>query len=142
MAPLEKLQAWIYVSHSRLAVAEANNQVTDIVQISRIRNNQLNVTGALIFTGRRFGQLIEGPPASIASLKSSIISDPRHDKVTTIFAGARARRQFAGWSLVYSGGSRYMAKLLNDVALEQSGQSKEVENVIFRIFEEFASDSI
>ena len=42
-----------------------------IQAVSQSRNATLDVTGALIWTGERFSQFIEGPAASVAALRQS-----------------------------------------------------------------------
>lgn len=131
------LENWIYVSETLLPPEQAATEVRSIVQLSRTRNPTLNITGALIFTGSRFSQLIEGPAAGIRALQSSIYADQRHRQVTTISEGYLERRAFDGWSLVYSGDSRYMAGLLNAVELGCI-QSQLVHASIMQLFEEFS----
>jgi len=76
--------SWLYVSISRLDPEAATEDVERIVAVSNIRNRALDVTGALLFTGDRFVQLIEGPSNSITELQRSIFRDARHHEVTTI----------------------------------------------------------
>lgn len=106
--------SWLYVSVSRLLPDEAMQEVERIVAISRPRNRDLDVTGALLFTGERFVQLLEGPAESIAALQQSIFRDTRHEQVTTIRGDDVDDRQFMGWSLAYSGPSRLVSKVVSD----------------------------
>ncbi|ANI80290.1 BLUF domain-containing protein [Sphingobium sp. EP60837] len=107
-------ERWFYISTSRLGAVQVDEQVRDIVDVSRPRNRLLGVTGALLFTGRRFAQYLEGTPAAIAELKQSIIRDPRHEDVRTIASGPYDVRRFLTWSLAYAGPSRFIANKVED----------------------------
>lgn len=105
-------KTWLYISVSALP-ADAYAMVLDaIVEVSRRRNADLGVTGALLFSGSRFAQLIEGPADSVAILRAAIERDVRHRNVTTIEAGAVDDRLFEGWSLAYSGQSTFVDREL------------------------------
>lgn len=106
--------SWLYVSFSRLQPDQAMDEVERIVAISRQRNRDLDVTGALLFTGERFVQLLEGPADCVAALQQSIFRDARHEQVTTIRSDDVDDRQFMGWSLAYSGPSRLVSKVVSD----------------------------
>jgi hypothetical protein len=105
---------WLYVSTCQLAAGRLEDCVRDIVEVSVLRNRTLDVTGALLFTGQKFTQYIEGPPASVAALKQSICRDSRHSSVTTLTYGPFDHRRFLGWSLAYAGPSRFVAAMVED----------------------------
>ncbi|MDT1047295.1 BLUF domain-containing protein, partial [Pseudomonas aeruginosa] len=71
--------------------------------------------GALIFSGSRFAQFIEGPAESVATLRAAIERDVRHRNVTTIEADTSGARFFAGWSLAYSGHSTFVDRELRRI---------------------------
>lgn len=140
MKQTEDIEVWLYVSESLLPAGDAVIEIAELVSVSQLRNAELGVSGGLIFTGKRFAQLIEGATSSIELLKESIIEDSRHRRVTTIISGPRFERMFDGWSLVYSGGSRYMASLLEEVVLDRVEQSPVTATALVRLFQEFATD--
>ncbi|ODU70048.1 MAG: hypothetical protein ABT11_09685 [Novosphingobium sp. SCN 66-18] len=106
------LTTWLYISVSALPADAQAAAIDAIVDVSRSRNAGLDVTGALIFSGSRFAQLIEGPADSVATLRAAIKRDVRHRNVTTIEAGTSGARLFAGWSLAYSGHSTFVDREL------------------------------
>ena len=108
------LERWIYISTSQLTETDAPDQVRAIVDVSVSRNASLGVTGALIFTGWRFAQYLEGPAAGIAELKRSVLLDSRHQDVCTIAEGRYDHRRFLTWSLAYAGPSRFVASKVED----------------------------
>lgn len=119
------LARWSYISKSRLDTTDAEERIQEIVHISIPRNRSLDVTGALMFTGRRFAQYLEGAPAAIEELRASILRDRRHEEVRTVASGIAPHRHFVTWSLAYAGPSHFVADIversLND-ALEMGDE--------------------
>ena len=104
------LTTWLYASICTLDRGDAPDAVRAIVEISRPRNASLGVTGALIWTGDRFAQFLEGPHAAIDALRDSIARDPRHQTVQTLEASQAPARTFDGWSLAYSGTASFVER--------------------------------
>lgn len=115
----------MYISTSQLIDADAPDHVREIVDISIPRNASLSVTGALLFTGRRFAQYLEGPAEGIAELKRSILQDPRHRDVHTIAEGPYDHRRFLTWSLAYAGPSQFVASKVEDALTAALNGSEE-----------------
>ncbi|WCT76175.1 BLUF domain-containing protein [Novosphingobium humi] len=109
--PLQRsgLVGWLYASRCALPLVWAQRAVDDIVEKSIPRNAALDVTGALLFTGSRFVQFLEGPAQSIATIRQSILADRRHHDIVTFLSGSRAERVFSNWSLAYAGPSLFVA---------------------------------
>jgi len=76
--------------------------VKDIVAVSRRTNPARGITGALLFDGEHFGQLLEGPEPDVTALMQRIETDPRHHQVTLLFSGpADAARRMRAWCSGY-----------------------------------------
>jgi hypothetical protein len=97
-----------YVSRALLPSAEAKSAVADIVDVSRERNGRLKVTGALLFTGAHFAQVLEGSRAAVRELMLSIERDARHTDVTIVREGLAETRAFGAWTLAYAGPSTFI----------------------------------
>ncbi|MBJ7438319.1 MAG: BLUF domain-containing protein [Sphingopyxis sp.] len=66
------------------------------------RNNQRDaLTGALIFNGHNFLQLLEGPADKVDACLAVIRSDPRHSGMVEIRRRRIDDRAFAEWSMLY-----------------------------------------
>lgn len=102
------LHALLYASRALVAGAAADAAVEDIVRISRQRNNALDVTGALLFSGGHFAQWLEGSPESVEALMHSIGRDPRHTDIVILESGPAAARRFPDWTLAYAGRSTFV----------------------------------
>jgi hypothetical protein len=132
------LSSWLYVSTSRLNAEEAMDEVEKIVTVSRPRNRDLEVTGALMFTGERFVQLLEGPADGIVALQDSIFRDRRHEKVITIRSDDVDDREFLGWSLAYAGPSRLVAKVVADGIAESERDPTDGSDILLRLLHKFS----
>ena len=130
------LHRWLYVSVCQLPAAWVEPAVADIVTASRTRNAALGVTGALLFTGRRFAQFIEGPEADLAAIRASIERDTRHAEIRTILDGRQQDRLFDDWSLAYAGPSLFVSGQM-DAALNETGSADK----LVQLLREFARPS-
>lgn len=95
--PPPSLHQVFYISRSRSMPA----QVEEILSVSRQQNQLRQVTGALLFTGGHFAQLLEGSAQALADTMAAIDADPRHDTVTRLIEGAIPRRRFEAWSMAF-----------------------------------------
>jgi hypothetical protein len=128
------LTTWLYISVSALPADAQAAAIDAIVDVARSRNAGLDVTGALIFSGSRFAQFIEGPAESVATLRAAIERDVRHRNVTTIEADTSGARFFAGWSLAYSGHSTFVDRELRRIGeqhvQDEAGASRNLKLVL------------
>jgi hypothetical protein len=98
-----------------LTLPDDLSKLDAIVETSRGRNFDLMVTGALIFTEKRFAQWLEGPRPAIDELMASINRDPRHRDVRVIKIADDVPRRFASWSLAYWGTATFVDRLIQAV---------------------------
>ena len=101
--------ALLYVSRSRLRLPQQEPEIDRIVDWSRGRNGELDVTGALIFTERNFAQYLEGPERAVDGLMDSIGRDPRHGEIRIIYREPVRSRVFPTWAMAYAGPSTFVA---------------------------------
>lgn len=125
------LNSWMYISTSTLDFGETPSAIEAIVEVSRSRNAALDVTGALLFSGTRFVQFLEGPLDSISALQASIRNDVRHKDVTTLSVRVIDERQFEGWALAYEGESVFVEKVLDKaMSYHESGSRQGVDSLL------------
>ncbi len=91
------LREILYISQVTKPLSEKD--LDNLVKASRSRNAALNVTGALIFDGKTFMQLLEGYPEDLLDIYTSIFSDHRHHQIVTICNGPINSRNFEDWSM-------------------------------------------
>lgn len=93
---------YLYLSRFTGRVGETG--LRDILQRSREKNVLLGITGALLFDGERFVQLLEGTREQVLTLAARIRVDDRHTDFEVVYeaevvSGARRfRRWLAGYS--------------------------------------------
>jgi hypothetical protein len=134
------LSFWMYASSSRIA-GDIDAEIERIVAQSRRKNKRLEITGAMIRTGNRFAQYVEGPSAAIAALRDMVMADPRHHDIVTLEEGTLSERRFAGWSLAYAGAAAFMERSI--VLAQSSSASSEADRErLMRTMEEFERQSV
>lgn len=122
------LASLLYVSRSTLCLPEQMGRVEEIVEISRVRNAALDVTGALVSTSTHFAQFLEGPQQAIDELMASIRRDGRHTDVEVVQSGREAERMFPDWSMAYAGGSFFVAQLVQPLIGRKPGSALKSES--------------
>lgn len=108
-----QLERLIYVSESKIDATDIDIVVENIVTVSQAKNADLEVSGALLFTGTHFAQILEGPTKSIALILSSLRNDPRHHNIIIVARHSILVRMFSGWEMAYHGSSQYVAHHVN-----------------------------
>lgn len=102
------LRSILYMSDRMAGNENGPRQIGEMVDLSRIWNASVGITGALVFTERHFVQFIEGPHAAIDDLLGKLYNDKRHDRIRIIEDAEPKSRQFEDWSLAYSGPDRFI----------------------------------
>jgi hypothetical protein len=109
--------------------AKRDAEITQILQTSRRKNKEQNVTGALLFDSGYFAQTLEGPRLAIEQLFERIQRDPRHGDVTVLSSQTDGRRDFPEWSMAHvappGGVASGMAAVALDTALLRPTASAE-----------------
>jgi len=63
-------------------------------------NARAGITGALVFRGKHFSQVIEGPPAVVRRLMDTISRDARHRAVRMLYECKATQRRFGSWAMM------------------------------------------
>lgn len=88
----------IYASKAHDTVTD--EEVDKILTSAEIKNAKLGVTGALVFDGRRFCQLLEGDEDGVSEVFDHIRKDTRHCDIDVIARQPIRDRRFPGWAMV------------------------------------------
>jgi hypothetical protein len=94
----------VYCSRNRIEgdPAEMAAEIDRILEVSRRNNEARDITGALIFNGVAFAQVLEGPKDSVEKVYARIRHDLRHSDVLTLEQAYQPERHFAGWTMAYA----------------------------------------
>jgi hypothetical protein len=77
----------------------SDDDLASLLAVSRANNERDGVTGALLYSGDRFVQILEGPDAAVRSKVDAIGADPRHRNVEIMRERQIAERQFPEWTM-------------------------------------------
>lgn len=92
----------VYVSK---AVADISySDIRNILEVSRRKNLQDEITGLLIFRDGYFLQLLEGPEEKVRQTLSRIILDDRNYDLQSLIEVVSADRLFSDWSMAFYDG--------------------------------------
>jgi hypothetical protein len=125
----------VYVSTS---LVPAGQEIGSIVSVSSARNAAAGVTGALLHSGARFAQVLEGKQPAVSEIMASIMRDRRHRDLVVIAQGPIAGRRFPSWSLVYQGRSTFASATVERALAERDRGDGNALGNLTRLLWEFA----
>ena len=90
----------IYASVETQAIS--STQLTELLEKARVKNEDLHLTGMLLYSDGNFFQVLEGEPDSVDGMYKKLHLDKRHQQLTLIVREPIAKRYFADWSMGFS----------------------------------------
>lgn len=87
----------VYVSSAPRLLEQ--DDLLDILRASRANNPAVGVTGALLYSGGNFMQVLEGPPDAVEGVYERVQRDPRHRGVITLLRQEVEERAFPEWAM-------------------------------------------
>ena len=105
MTDTDDLYRLSYYSRNNIDGAATTDakQIEQILEAARRNNEQIGVTGALMFTDGFFAQVLEGERAAVERTFDRIQLDDRHGQVTLLGFEPVAERRFGEWSMAFVG---------------------------------------
>jgi hypothetical protein len=91
------MQYLIYVSTAVGSMQQ--DDLLEILKVSRKNNQQKNITGMLLYADGTFVQVLEGESEAIAETYRAIMADERHKGIIKVADGALYRRNFGEWAM-------------------------------------------
>lgn len=82
---------------------EQKENVQSILDVAQRNNKKTDVTGALLWSGDYFCQVIEGANDSLEDLFETIQMDSRHNEITVLHFEPIDRRSFSEWAMAMAG---------------------------------------
>jgi hypothetical protein len=87
----------VYISD--VAQSLFHDDLSQILDISRLNNRQSYVTGVLLTDGQQFLQALEGEAHAVSAILDRIVIDPRHSGVTILADREVSQREFGSWAM-------------------------------------------
>lgn len=109
-----------YFSRSSLKGSDDDVKIgiESILNVAQQRNAQQGVTGALLYSGGYFIQVLEGKEEAVEEIFESIQCDTRHYDVVVIDHAHMAERSFPKWSMALAGFDPELLPGLDDLLKE------------------------
>ncbi|MBT9312923.1 BLUF domain-containing protein [Leptothoe kymatousa] len=94
-----------YFSKSSIkgSINDVAREIESILTLARSNNKEQGITGALLYSGGYFSQVIEGPMDAVEDLFETIQNDPRHTDVSVLHFNPIPNRSFSDWSMALAG---------------------------------------
>lgn len=127
----------VYVSSACLDRRSASALVQQLIDRSIAANDEAQITGALMFDGSRFAQLLEGSEDKLASLVDRLTSDRRHKNIVFLERKHVAERLFNGFSMAYSGNSVFVSRSITRSLADRPGEADYGLQQLIRLMLEF-----
>ena len=131
---MSDLYRLVYTSRNLLDGGEEEQKaaIAGLLAVSKRNNARVGVTGALLFNGGSFAQVLEGSRAAVEATFERIQRDPRHSDVSVLQCEPVAARGFPNWSMGFVGDSPRGRALWTEVArLTNFDLSRLEGNVLF-----------
>ncbi len=91
------MRQFVYISTAVPDLGQAD--IVNILEASARNNPARGITGFLIFNGRNFLQLVEGPKESLDALMAEIHADERHNGVVRLEDNPITERACEEWTM-------------------------------------------
>ena len=101
----DALYRLVYVSRNRIDAELPGllREIGGILDLSRSRNAEAGITGALMYNDGCFAQVLEGEHDVLQDTFERIQCDERHDQVCLLGLERVEARGFGNWSMAYVG---------------------------------------
>ncbi|MBC7603319.1 MAG: BLUF domain-containing protein [Ramlibacter sp.] len=87
----------LYISQAASGITE--EQVRDIQESAQRNNSAIGLTGVLVYGGRVFMQVLEGPEQAVLRKYVKILDDRRHSDCEILHISPANDRIFENWSM-------------------------------------------
>jgi hypothetical protein len=96
---MDNLYTLVYLSSATDALTD--EELGNILKISRTNNSQIGVSGVLIYCDGNILQVLEGLEENVYKVFNKIKADPRHTNLITLQSRDISVRNFENWSMGY-----------------------------------------
>lgn len=84
---------------SAASVPFDTEDLKDLLEKARRRNQSVDVTGLLLYDQGSFLQVLEGPAQAVEEIHQRISQDPRHKEMLLLYKGDIEERSFESWCM-------------------------------------------
>ena len=96
---MSQLFSLLYASKSNIDIYSNMDALDEITNTSKTNNSKVGISGALLFCGNSFIQVLEGPEEAVRETYARIENDNRHEGCIILNEGPIEARQFAQWDM-------------------------------------------
>lgn len=102
---MSELMQLAYISKSNIQgdLTAIREQIANILDAAQKNNAEQDITGALLYSGGYFCQVLEGDEDAIGELVEKIQMDSRHSDITILHFEPVEKRDFTEWAMAFAG---------------------------------------
>ena len=89
----------VYTSYTHHHMPE--DELKSLLKTSVKNNKKLGITGLMLYSEKKFIQILEGEKEVVSGLFEKIKKDSRHDHVTLLIEGTIQQRNYPDWSMAF-----------------------------------------
>lgn len=91
------MKRMIYCSQAEIDFSP--DELVELLELARLKNAEVGVTGMLLYSSQSFLQMLEGDPAALEATYGRIIADSRHSKLRLLMNVDIDVRLFPDWTM-------------------------------------------
>jgi hypothetical protein len=118
------LSQLVYVSNRNATCTPA--EIEKILNSCKKNNPSLNITGVLLYTDKKFMQLVEGDAKVIVDLYDKIKKDQRHSNVMMISYNPIKEKSFPSWHMASKDISKTDIQFKTDISADDKRVFNEI----------------
>lgn len=100
----------IYISTAKKLLDD--NELTDILKVSREKNDKNELTGLLLYSEGTFIQFLEGAADKLNATYDTIVNDERHKNIIKLIQEPAQERCFLDWTMGFKSVNYHELELL------------------------------
>jgi hypothetical protein len=122
------------------------SEIESLLSISRKNNAAYDITGALLFNGDAFAQILEGPRSAVESVYAKICVDSRNQDVILLENGQVPERVFMNWAMAYSdvetASSTFGGLNFDSILIDPRGRASEMVFLLQTLVNTYSGDEM
>jgi len=138
----------VYCSKSLISgsAQHVESEIESLLSISRKNNAALDITGALLFNGDAFAQILEGPRSAVESVYSKICVDSRNRDVILLENAEVPERVFMNWAMAYAAvegvSSTFGGLNFDSILMDPRGRASEIVFLLQTLVNAYSGDEM
>ncbi|MDN5286053.1 MAG: hypothetical protein JWR38_2327 [Mucilaginibacter sp.] len=117
----------------------SEEQLADLLRVSRNKNKKHHVTGILLYCQGTFMQVLEGEKNNVDVIYKAIELDKRHKNIIKLSTGIITKRNFPDWSMAFASvNAEKLQEIEGFLSLSSENQTDMPDHITVNMLKTFA----